>query len=258
VVDLAWVTARRQTTTMTLPWRSQASPWPSQRDDAPRPLTRLPAPRSCGPLRRPGVLLPVGGCAPAPRHARARGCGPWQPRHRPARRLPGGRPHGRMGSDGAGPGQRRAGPGLGSAIAQAAREPDLALAGRWGSAPRAGSGGSSRLTRRRPGRPSPRSASAGARGGDRPGADRQPVRRCASAKFVTARVRLRPCPPHGLRRPSGSTERSPAPIPLVAAAPWSCDASLNSRRARTRCGPPEARGGVYGEVSLRHCRLATV
>jgi hypothetical protein len=168
VVDLAWVTARRQTTTMTLPWRSQASPWPSQRDDAPRPLTRLPAPRSCGPLRRPGVLLPVGGCAPAPRHARARGCGPWQPRHRPARRLPGGRPHGRRGSDGAGPGQRRAGPGLGSAIAQAAREPDLALAGRWGSAPRAGSGGSSRLTRRRPGRPSPRSASAGARGGHRP------------------------------------------------------------------------------------------
>jgi hypothetical protein len=254
-VGLAWATARRQPTTALL-WRSQAFPQPSQRDDAPRPLTRLPAPRSCGPVRRPRALLPVGGCAPVPRHAQARGCGPWPPRHRPADRLPGGRPHGRMGSDGAGPGQRRVGLGLGSAIAQAARGPGLALAGRWGSAPRAGSGGSSRLTRRRPGRPPRRSASAGARGGHRPGADRQPVPRCASAKFVTARVRLRPCPPNGLRRPSGSTERSPAPTP-VAAAPWSC-ASLNSRRARTGCSPPEARGGVYGEASLRHCRLATV
>jgi hypothetical protein len=161
-VGLAWATARRQTTIM-LPWRSQAFPQPSQRDDAPRPLTRLPAPRSCGPVRWPRALLPVGGCAPVPRHAQARGCGPWQPRHRPARRLPGGRPHGRMGSDGAGPGQRRVDPGLGSAIAQAARGPGLALAGRWGSARRAGSGGSSRPTRRRPGRPPQRLASAGAR-----------------------------------------------------------------------------------------------
>jgi hypothetical protein len=184
-VGLAWMLGQCRTA-RTPRRRSQPGRRPVRGDDAPGPGGRPPASGSCGPVRRPGPRQPAGGYAPAPGHAQALGPGPCQPRYR-APLLVGVPPNDRMVSAAADPGQPRAGPGSGSAIVQADRGRGLALAGRPGSAQRAGSDGSWRLTRRRPGRPRQWSASAGARGGRRPGASRQPVPRCASVQFVTAR-----------------------------------------------------------------------
>jgi hypothetical protein len=108
-----------------------------------------------------------------------------QPRHRPVLRLIGASPHDRMMSAAAGPDRTREDPRSGSAIAQGGRRPGLAVAGRPGSGRRAGSDGSWRSTRRRPGRPRQRSRSAVAAGGHRPAAERTSPG-CAYPKCVTA------------------------------------------------------------------------
>jgi hypothetical protein len=182
-VGLAWMLGQCRTA-RTPRRRSQPGRRPVRGDDAPGPGARPPASGSCGPVRRPGPRQPAGGYAPAPGHAQALGPGPCQSRQR-APLLMGAPPNDRVVSAAADPGQPRAGPGSGSAIAQADRGRGLALAGRPGSAQRAGSDGSWRLTRRRSGRPRRWRLSVVAGGGHRPGAE-QPTPRCASWKFVTA------------------------------------------------------------------------
>jgi hypothetical protein len=158
-VGLAWVLGRCRTA-RTLRWRARSGRRPLRGDDAPGLGARSPAPRSCGPARRPGPRQPAGGCAPAPRRAQALGHDPCRPRHRPVPLVLGAGPHARGVSAAAGPGQLPARPGWGFAIARADREPSLGLGRRRGSARRAGSDGSSRSTGRRPGRPRQRSGSA--------------------------------------------------------------------------------------------------
>jgi hypothetical protein len=131
-----WQALARRQMTRALSELSQVPPRPVQGHDPLRHVARSPALRSCVPVRRPGARQPAGRYAPAPKHAQALRHGPCQPRYQPARRLLAGLLHGRTRSGGAGPGQPRARPGLGSATAQADPGPGLAVAGRL-EAPRA-------------------------------------------------------------------------------------------------------------------------
>jgi hypothetical protein len=176
-VGLTRASARRRPA-RTLTWRSLADPVPVQDGAAQRLATPSSTWRSCGPARRLGPRQPAGGCAQAPRHSRAPVYGPRQAGHPPVHLGTAAPAHGQMVA--ADPDRRRAGPRAGSAIARTAREPGLALAGRSGSARRAGSVGSSRPRPRMPWRPRQWSGWAVARGGHRPGAGRKPAPRSAS------------------------------------------------------------------------------
>jgi len=258
----------RRPTTRTLPWWSQSGRRPVRGDDAPGPVARPPASRSCGLARRPGPRRPAGGCAPGPGRARALGHGHCRPRYQPGPLVLGAVPHAPMVSAAAGPGRLGQCRRRGSAIAGADRRPGLGLAGRRGSARRAGSDGSSRSTGRRPGRPRRWSGSAVAGGGHRPGAERSSPR-CAYPKFVTAcdAASSPPCRAGGrvAVRLDAVTGRAP-PTFLRRPGAWPCEPPRGREgnwQGRRRRWPPSVayarlspRWIVLGHVAepLRFCR----